>query len=1076
MISKEQALLFEEEIKLNLNDYENTHTYRTLKAFTIFKQIIDCAITDEKFYFSGLLAKRLFIYNKYDLHQDLIKKINDYCKYIGKLSTNPSLYCSKDDMESSFRIALKMLEIVTMKIEDSELAQFLALEPILTYTHSKTEKIESFKLVVTTKSKNQNESRIIFGESEELGKVAIYLNKTWQSLWDYILPYSNISVKKVEKQRIKNGYSVFYCNPNTFLVYENDFLVDVTEVASCFQNSGQSEYFAFLNWLSISYSSTPMMIGNIVNNIFDALISNEEIDLDYFIENELSKSPLTYFYLKKYDSQKFGNIRNEVELIFSKLNNSIKYIPKGITYIEPSFISPEYGLQGRLDALVVDTDNTNKKEVIELKSGGFPSTNVPITTGNGVTYSLTTWRNHYVQASCYNLILESVYIGRFGNSAIYYAKDEKRPFRNAPILAGNYQEIIDLRNRIVGLYFSIANKNFSSFKKMVNELSKFPQSYWQKDIDSFESKLNISTSLANEYLKEMLSFIFRELISNKVGKYAETPENAYCNLWLDTNKLNSRKVVNNLILNLDESDFETYYLRFDRTDSKEVTFRQGDQVLIYPITKEGVTLLLNEQILKGVIKLINKKSVVISLRNKLLGTQFLKQYEYWAIEGDFLEHSYKKLPAIIFDFIDDPDFDVKIGIEEQKINDAQFECDYLNTKQTEIVNSAISAQNYYLIQGPPGTGKTSFVLRSLVEYYINYKDGNILLTAYTNRAVDQICTVLKDKTEIKFIRLGSKESSEHSDVLLSEMSGSYNLDDINEKFKDSRVIVSTVSSLLSHQELFTLKDFEIAIVDEAAQILEPYIVNIINKCKKYIMIGDEKQLPAIVSQSNSNYMIENEQLSQIEMNDLSESYFQRMVTNAKRKFWTHSFGMLTHQGRMNYEIMQIVNELFYDGRLLSISNIKSNNNESMNFHNVIAEDVPFINYAEAKYVVDKIRELQVNKETKDMEIGVISPFRSQCALIKNMLPFELVDKIAIDTVERFQGSERDIIFISYAVNKPHHLYNISSSVKIDELEIDRKLNVSITRAKERLYVTGCKEILDKSKIHKKFISILLKEN
>ncbi|TNE33794.1 hypothetical protein EP342_03515, partial [bacterium] len=62
MIAKEQALLFEEEIKLNLNDYENTHIYRTLKAYSIFKQIIDVTIAEEKFYFSGFLAKRLFIY------------------------------------------------------------------------------------------------------------------------------------------------------------------------------------------------------------------------------------------------------------------------------------------------------------------------------------------------------------------------------------------------------------------------------------------------------------------------------------------------------------------------------------------------------------------------------------------------------------------------------------------------------------------------------------------------------------------------------------------------------------------------------------------------------------------------------------------------------------------------------------------------------------------------------------------------------------------------------------------------------------------------------------------------------
>ncbi|MER3329403.1 MAG: AAA domain-containing protein, partial [Candidatus Kapaibacterium sp.] len=354
------------------------------------------------------------------------------------------------------------------------------------------------------------------------------------------------------------------------------------------------------------------------------------------------------------------------------------------------------------------------------------------------------------------------YSDRYGNSSIYYAKDDKRPFRNAPILSGNFQEIIDLRNRIVGLYFDLAGGSFSSIGNLVTELEKFPPSYWQKEINAFVDKLNNSSSLAHEYFKEMLSFVFRELISNKVGKYAENPDRAYSNLWLEDRKINNRNTLHSLKLNQEESNFDNYHLRFDRYDNSDLNFRIGDQVVIYPTTEEGNTLLLKEQLLKGVIKLIDKSHVVISLRNKLLGKKFLDQYVSWAIESDFLEHSYKKLPSVIFDFIDDPEFDIKVGKAEQTFNDIQFDSDYLNDKQTEIVSAAISANNYYLIQGPPGTGKTSFVLRAILEYYHQYTDDCILLTAYTNRAVDQICSVLKERTDIDFIRLGSRESSEHS--------------------------------------------------------------------------------------------------------------------------------------------------------------------------------------------------------------------------------------------------------------------------------------------------------------------------
>lgn len=1077
MIAKEKALSFEEEIKLKLDDYESSHSDRTIQAYDMFKHIVNAAILEEKTYFSGIHAKLLFIYNKYNLASELIDKINNYRKYITKLINTPALYCSKEDMESSFRIALKILEIVASEITDSELRKFLLEEPIITYSHPELSKSESFNLVITTKSKQDSEHKIIFGESETIGKVAIYLNRTWESLWDYVKPYSSVSIIEVEKNHEKNGYSVFYCTANTFLVYENDFLIDVTEIAGCFQNTGQSEYFALLNWLSVSNPSTPMMVGNIVNNLFDSMISGEEIDNEVFIDKELSKSPLQYIYLKEYDSQKIGNIKNDVELIYNKLARTIADIPKGQTFIEPSFISPEYGMQGRLDALVVDEDDSNKKEVIELKSGSFPTTNVPIKTGNNIAYSLSTWRNHYVQASCYNLLLKSTYPSRYGNSSIYYAKDDKRPFRNAPILAGNYQEIVDLRNRIVGIYFDIASGNFNSIANLVSELEKFPPSYWQKDIDSFIEKLNNSSSLAHEYLKEMLSFIYRELISNKVGKYSDNPEKAYSNLWLEKRKSNNRNIITNLNLNIEESNFDNYHLRFDRTDKSEVNFRTGDQIIIYPIDENGNTLLLSEQMLKGVVKLINKSFVIISLRNKLLGVDFLNQYVNWAIEGDFLEQSFKKLPAIIFDFIDDPDFAIKVGEEDQTLSEVDYECEYLNEKQTEIVCSALIASNYYLIQGPPGTGKTSFVLRALVEQYYSHSDGNILLCAYTNRAVDQICTVLKDRTDIEFMRLGSRESSEHEDMLLSQMSSDYNLEELRSKFENTRVIVSTVSSLISHQELFYLKEFDVAIVDEAAQILEPFVIKIVNKAKKTIMIGDEKQLPAIVTQAEANCIIENEKLLEIEIENLSQSYFERMLRNAKKRGWTHAYGMLTHQGRMNDEIMQLANKLFYEGKLLSLGSAeKVVHCKSLSFHNVMTEVTPFINYEEANFVVNTISELMSEDSTKDLEIGVISPFRSQCALIRNMLPTYLKDRVAVDTVERFQGSERDIIFLTFAVNKSHHLFNISSQVTIDGFDIDRKLNVAITRAKQRLYVTGCKEVLDQSPIYSKFIELLVKEN
>lgn len=754
---------------------------------------------------------------------------------------------------------------------------------------------------------------------------------------------------------------------------------------------------------------------------------------------------------------------------------SISDIPEGHTYIEPSFISPNYGLQGRLDALVVNEDNENLKDIIELKSGSFPKSSFRTKTRSGLEYSMNVWRNNYIQASCYNLLLSSVYPNRIGNSAIYYAKDNKSPLRNVPIVANTYREIVEIRNKIVSLYFELAAGNFNSVSKLSESVKGVIPRYSYSDLTRFEDKLINSSDLAHSYFKEMLSFTFRELLSNKVGIYSERGDKSYSNLWLEHWKVKSRNVLSNLMLNYDDSDFEVYHLNFDIVLESTTSFRIGDQIIVYPTDEYGNSLMLEEQILKGVIKYIDKRRVIVSLRNKILGQKFLNQYEFWAIEGDFHESTYKKLPAIILDFIDDKKFGIKVGANEQYIGETETDFKYLNDKQNEVVAASIAAESYYMIQGPPGTGKTSYAMRAIVEHYYEKTTGNILLTAYTNRAVDQICQVLKDRTDYEFIRLGSKESSVHEDVLLSKLSDINSKQELETMFNKVRVVVSTVASLLTHPELFELKLFDIAIVDEAAQILEPYIINILHKAKKTVFIGDEKQLPAIVTQDKESCSVSEGGLIEIELKDLSNSYFQRMVENARKRGWTHSYGMLTHQGRMNETIMQIANELFYTNNLELIEGYKSSVWNQMEFFNSEKEYEPFVNFNEAKYVLKTVKRLKGKAETKDLSIGVISPFRSQCALIKNTLA-EYSEMIDVDTVERFQGSERDIIIISFAVNNEEHLQNMQSIVIINENEIDRKLNVAITRAKYGLFVTGCKNILCKSSVYSNFINLLESEN
>jgi DNA replication ATP-dependent helicase Dna2 len=1075
MIAEDNYTAHAKEILGLINTEHKDSKSKLVETYSLFKSLINEIVAKENTKFLGVYPKLLFIKNKYGIDEELFQKINSYRKFVVKSNKNPELYVSHEDLNSAISVLIIILFVVTDKSEYSELEKFLSNEPIIDYSYVVNKKIESFDFAVTNRSKSENEKRIIFGESEEVGKVAIYLSNMWESIWDIAKQYTNIKAIELEYRDERKGYSVYTCTKDTYLVYEPNFLIDVTEVANCFQNNSESEYIALLSWLSLSTPSVPMLIGNIVNNLFDSIISGLEIDIDSFIDSELSKSPLQYFYLSEYSKNELSDIKEKVVSIYESMSKSIDKIPKGQTYIEPSFISPTYGLQGRLDALVVNEDNENLKDVIELKSGSFPKSSFRTKTKSGLEYSMNVWRNNFIQASCYNMLLSSVYQNRIGNSAIYYAKDANAPIRNVPIVSNTFKEIVELRNRIVSLYFEIAAGNFTSISKLSESVKGMLPRYSYPDLTRFEDKLINSPDLAHSYFKEMLSFTFRELLSNKVGLYSERNDNAYSNLWLEHSKLKNRNVLTNLNLNYNDSDFEVYHLNFNIATESTTSFRVGDQVVVYPTDEYSTSLMLEEQILKGVIKYIDKRNVIVSLRNKILGKKFLDKYEHWALESDFYESTYKKLPAIILDFLDDKEFAIKIGAEEQSVNDIDCSFDYLNNRQNEVVAAAIAAKNYYLIQGPPGTGKTSFTMRAIVEHYFKNSQGNILLTAYTNRAVDQICKVLKEKTNYKFIRLGSKESSVHNDVLLSKMSELHSKEELNTKFNDVRIVVTTVASALTHPELFELKEFEIAVVDEAAQILEPYIINLLHRAEKTIFIGDEKQLPAIVTQDQNSCMVTDEMLCDIELKDLSNSYFQRMVENARKRGWTHSYGMLTHQGRMSAQVMRIANTLFYSNELELIDGYEGRSWFRLEFDNSIPESEPFVNISEANFVLDTVQTLKNNDETKGLSIGVISPFRSQCALIKNLLS-DYSESVDVDTVERFQGSERDVIIISFAVNSEEHIQNMQSNVMIDEKEIDRKLNVAITRAKYGLFVTGCKNILCKSTVYSNFINLLESEN
>jgi DNA replication ATP-dependent helicase Dna2 len=196
-------------------------------------------------------------------------------------------------------------------------------------------------------------------------------------------------------------------------------------------------------------------------------------------------------------------------------------------------------------------------------------------------------------------------------------------------------------------------------------------------------------------------------------------------------------------------------------------------------------------------------SIEISLINKQLNKNYFAISEYWALDRDFRETGYKQLLQQLYEFVKSenrvidlvlglsrPEFDSSIEIPNNGLDEMQF----------ENVKNAVRAKDYYLIQGPPGTGKTSKVLVEIVRNLAK-PENDIMVVAFTNRAVDEICEKLQS-LNINCIRLGKGDKPYY----WSDLAGRLKLDELNEVVQSNNVFVSTISTFANSLDILKFKN------------------------------------------------------------------------------------------------------------------------------------------------------------------------------------------------------------------------------------------------------------------------------
>jgi DNA replication ATP-dependent helicase Dna2 len=218
------------------------------------------------------------------------------------------------------------------------------------------------------------------------------------------------------------------------------------------------------------------------------------------------------------------------------------------------------------------------------------------------------------------------------------------------------------------------------------------------------------------------------------------------------------------------------------------------------------------------------------------------------------------------------------------------------------------------------------------------------------------------------------------------------------------------------------------------------------------------------------------------------SLFERLLNNAKQNQWNDAYEMLKVQYRTHKDIVTFINKHFYHALETTLEwqtepfKFYEKDDNSKIAEILLSSRLIFIesepeskikaNTKEAKIVsllIEKIKLLK-GEHFNENTLGIITPYRAQIAEIDSFLTEEQRKDITVDTVERFQGSERDIIVISMAVNQPKMMKNVQS-LGFDEL-IDKKLNVALSRTKQQIVILGNENIMRNAKFYSFFLDYI----
>ena len=885
-------------------------------------------------------------------------------------------------------------------------------------------------------------------------------------IWDG----AELSLESPKKVTASDGRTFYTAGPNTAAVLEPKWPVTISNV----QNAGHCPSRILVDLRDPGDISYHLPFGGLVHAFLEVLADEPQLTFDEVLQSELPSRRLDLL-AAGVDDRQLEDLLADARRHFQHIHSHTQ--DRSGNHAEVTRFSTRFGLEGRAD--LVTTDDDRGLRIIELKSG-------------------KPWHDHDAQVQGYGLLWRALADEQRVNLSGHLLYSKTGQFKAVALDDGDEQTLLDSRNQLVTRFRGFVDPRVDAFAPAFNDhpsLCRENACRFRRDRCRTQTHIlglgddptgaarwrGVNDDLvqrARDYHRHMTTLIERE----------RWEEYAQLGAIFDPAREGARIADGRAAPDLQLQGAPGSSTACLTGDGLHI-FRPGDRLLLHrrhsdtqPILKVIVTDIEDNHTLR--IRLRSAELNQTLLNGDWIADKTPARIGYRAAH-QALYHLVARAPLDLLQAILGPDESPQQlpSLDSDEPVDTAIDLGDLNESQHQAVQHALRDQPATLIQGPPGTGKTTVIAHLALQ--LAERGQRVILSALTNTAVDNMLLKIVDLCRQRaidppaFLRLGVAQRSpelrqtiqdaglDPADHFSQDLGRSHtSLDALDERIADLRIVAATTHRALTHPVTRLLADradgppFDVALIDEASQLSEPMALAPIIRAHRFVLVGDHRQLPPIIKSERAlTAFLDTSQAG------LDQSLFERLA----RHYPPH---MLTTQYRMNRAIMAFSARTFYDGALTAHPTVEDHtidlagldasspplaSDSPVVFTHIDGDEIGRTNPDEAQALIETARQLA---QVEDLSIGIISPFRAQVHLLRRLADQHLPGtQPMIDTVERFQGRERDVILFSLV--KTDHPGEFLSD--------HRRFNVTLTRAKKKLILFGNRQCLSENPLFRDWL-------